>query len=306
MNKTSKIYVAGHSGLVGSAVLKKLQEEGYKYIITALHKHLDLRNKGEVEQFIGSAKPDYVIICAGTVGGIVANNTRRAEFIYDNTMIQTNIIHSSYEYGVKKLLAIGSSCIYPRNAPQPIKEEYLLTGELEPTNEPYAVAKISAIKMCESYRRQYGCNFITAIPCNSYGEHDNYDTVNSHVLPALIKNFHDAKINMKPHVIIWGSGTPYREFIHSDDMADAIFFLMQNYDGEKPVNVGVGKDLTIQELAMMVKDVVGYTGEVYNDLSKPDGMKRKLLDVTSINSLGWTAKIGLREGIERVYKNYIK
>ena len=306
MNKADKIYVAGHTGLVGSAVLRKLQQEGYENIITITHKQLDLRDQSRTLEFFKYHRPNYVFLCAGKVGGIMANDTQRGEFIYDNILIQANVIHAAYLTDVAKLLTVGSSCIYPCNCHQPIKEEYLLSGELEPTNEPYAVAKIAGIKMAESYRRQYGCNFISAIPTNSYGDHDNYNPTTSHVLPAMIKNFHDAKINMLPHAVIWGSGTVSREFIHSDDMADALYFLMQNYDGEHPVNVGTGEDITIQDLAMLIKDVVGYTGEIYNDCSKPDGMKRKLLDVSKINSLGWKAKIGLREGIEQVYKNYIK
>lgn len=305
MEKDSKIYVAGHTGMVGSAVVRKLQQEGYENIITEPRLKLDLRCENDVHNWFRINHPEYVFLCAGTVGGILANNTRRAEFIFDNMAIQSNIINAAYRSGVTKLLDLGSSCIYPREAPQPIKEEYLLTGELEPTNEPYAVAKIAGIKMAESYRRQYGCNFITAIPTNSYGEHDNYDPQSSHVLPALIRTFHDAKVNYKTHAVIWGSGQAYREFIHSDDMADALYFLMQNYDGEQPVNVGTGQDITIQDLARLIASVVGFTGDIYNDCSKPDGMKRKLLDVSKINALGWTARIGLREGIERVYKNYI-
>lgn len=306
MKKTDKIYVAGHTGLVGSAVFRKLQQDGYENILTATHSELNLYNQQEVVDFFAFHHPDYVFLCAGKVGGIMANDTLRADFIYQNIMMQANVIDAAHLVGVKKLLTVGSSCIYPRNCPQPIKEEYLLTGELEPTNEPYAVAKIAGIKMAESYRRQYGCNFITAIPTNSYGEHDNYHPTNSHVLPALIQNFHNAKINMLPFVVIWGSGTVRREFIHSDDMADALYFLMQNYDGEQPVNVGTGEDISIQDLAYLVKDVVGYTGDIYNDCSKPDGMKRKLLDVSKINGLGWRAKIGLRDGVEKVYKDYIK
>lgn len=306
MTPTSKVYVAGHTGLVGSAMIRKLQQEGYTNVLTVGSKDVDLRDQLLVNEFFSTNKPEYVIICAGTVGGIMANSTRRAEFIYDNIMMQTNIIHSAYKYNVNKLLAIGSSCIYPKNCPQPIKEDYLLTGELEPTNEPYAIAKIACIKTCESYRRQYGCNFITAMPTNSYGAHDNYDQVSSHVLPALISRFHEAKVTGKDHVVVWGNGSAYREFIHSDDMADGLYFLMQNYDGEGTVNVGTGEELTIQELAYLVKDIVGYEGTILNDCSKPDGMKRKLLDVSKINALGWKAKIGLRDGIDMVYKNYIK
>lgn len=306
MNKESKIYVAGSTGLVGSAVVRKLKQEGHSNIITASSKEVDLRDQASVNNFFSTNKPEYVIICAGTVGGIMANNTRRGEFIYDNIMMQTNIIHAAYKSSVTKLLAIGSSCIYPKECQQPIKEQYLLTGELEPTNEPYAIAKIACIKTCESYRRQYGCNFITAMPTNSYGAHDNYDQASSHVLPALIARFHDAKMNYKDHVVVWGNGSALREFIHSDDMAGGLYFLMQNYDGESTVNVGTGEEITIQDLAYLVKDIVGYTGTILNDCSKPDGMKRKLLDVSKINELGWTAKIGLREGIEMVYKNYVK
>lgn len=305
MINKSKIYIAGHTGLVGSAMIRKLQQEGYTDILTATSKDVDLRDQLLVNEFFTTNKPEFVIICAGTVGGIMANNTRRGEFIYDNIMMQTNIIHAAYKSGVKKLLAIGSSCIYPKNCPQPIKEEYLLTGELEPTNEPYAIAKIACIKTCESYRRQYGCNFITAMPTNSYGAHDNYDQVSSHVLPALIARFHEAKVTGKDHVVVWGNGSAQREFIHSDDMADGLYFLMQNYDGESTVNVGTGEEVTIQELAYLVRDIVGYTGTILNDCSKPDGMKRKLLDVSKINALGWKAKIRLREGVEMVYKNFI-
>lgn len=305
MNKSSIIYVAGHRGLVGSAVMRKLTAEGHTNIITATHKDIDLRDQHEVNKLFSGHSIEYCFLCAGTVGGIMANNTRRAEFIYDNIMMQTNIIHAAYLNQVTKLLAIGSSCIYPANCPQPIKEEYLLTGPLEPTNEPYAIAKIACIKTCESYRRQYGCNFITAMPTNSYGAHDNYDQVSSHVLPALIGRFHEAKVTGKDHVIVWGNGSAQREFIHSDDMADALYFLMQNYDGEGTINVGTGQEVTIQELAYLVKGIVGYEGTILNDCSKPDGMKRKLLDVSKINGLGWKARIGLREGIEMVYKNYI-
>lgn len=306
MELNSKIYVAGHTGLVGSAVVRELKHKGYANIYTATHKEVDLRSQLAVAEFLDGVLPDYVIICAGTVGGIVANNERRAEFIYNNLIMNANIINSSYRRRVKKLIAIGSSCIYPRNCPQPIKEEYLLTGELEPTNEPYAIAKIATIKLCESYRRQYGCNFISAMPTNCYGEHDNYDSVSSHVLPALIKTIHEAKSDKSAAATIWGTGTVRREFIHSDDMAEAIVFLMNNYDGEQHINIGTGEEITIQDLAYMIKEIIGYTGEINNDLSKPDGMKRKLLDVSKINNLGWKARISLREGIEVTYKNYIK
>lgn len=303
MNKQDRIYVAGHTGLVGSAVCKRLRELGYENIYTVKHSTLDLRDQHEVNKHFKNGF-DYVFLCAGTVGGIMANNTRRAEFIYDNVMMQTNIIDAAYRNGVTKLLAIGSSCIYPRDAEQPIKEEYLLTGELEPTNEPYAVAKIAGIKMCQAYRDQYGFNAVTAMPCNLYGEQDNYDTEGGHVLAAMMRNFHSAKINLEPHVIIWGTGQPMREFMHVDDCADALVFLMRNYDDKEPVNIGVGGDLTIQQLAGVIKKIVGYTGEVYNQVSKPDGMARKLLDSSKINAMGWRPKIGLYEGIERVYKHY--
>ena len=306
MDIGDKIYVAGHTGLVGSAVVKKLKTLGYENILTATHRELDLTNQKAVNELFLKENPDYVIICAGTVGGIEANNTKRGEFIYDNLMIQTNIVHAAYEHKVKKLLAIGSSCIYPKNAPQPIKEEYLLSGELEPTNEPYAISKIACLKMCDAYREQYGCNFISAMPTNTYGEHDNYDPFSSHVVAAMIRSFHDAKINCKPFVVIWGSGQVYREFIHADDLADGLVFLMNNYNKPGHINIGTGEDIPIQELAYLIKDIVGFNGEIYNDCSKPDGMKRKLLDVSKIHILGWRAKIGLREGLERVYKEYIK
>ena len=306
MNKTDKIYVAGHTGLVGSAVLRKLEQEGYDNDITATSGELDLRNQQAVNIFFEQHTPDYVFLCAGTVGGILANDTRRAEFIYDNIMMQSNIIHAAYKYGVKKLLAIGSSCIYPRNAPQPIKEDYLLTGELEPTNEPYAVAKIAAIKMCEAYRDQYGCNFITAMPTNLYGPNDHYNINGSHVIPALITKFQTAKLNYESFVKLWGDGTARREFMHVDDCADALIFLINNYDGKEHINIGTGEDITIKELACLIKTVVGYPVSIEWDLSMPSGTPRKLLDVSKINDLGWKAKIGLREGIEQAYKNYIQ
>lgn len=306
MQKTSKIYVAGHRGMVGSAILRKLQQEGYTNIITRTSRELDLRNQQEVERFFHQEQPEYVFIAAAKVGGILANNTYRAEFIYDNIMIQTNIIHSAYKYGVKKLLFLGSSCIYPKNAPQPMKEEYLLSGYLEPTNEPYAIAKIAGIKMCEAYRSQYNCNFISVMPSNLYGPKDNYDLQNSHVLPALIRKFHEAKINKSPEVIVWGTGKPKRELMYVDDLADACLFLMQKYDGHQFVNVGTGQDITIAELAMTVKKIVGYEGKIIFDTTKPDGTMRKLLDLSRIHSLGWKHKINLEEGIKATYQDFLE
>ena len=306
MNKDSKIYVAGHRGLVGSAIVRNLEERGYTNIIYRTHKELDLTRQVEVEKFFEEEKPEYVFLAAAKVGGIHANNTRPAEFIYDNLMIESNIIHSSYKYGVKKLLFLGSSCIYPKFANQPIKEEYLLTGELEPTNEAYAIAKITGIELCKFYRRQYGCDFISAMPTNLYGINDNFDLETSHVLPALIRKFHEAKINNQEEVVMWGTGKPLREFMYVDDLADALVHLMLNYSDEIHVNMGTGKDLSIGELAQIVKEVVGYEGKIVNDLSKPDGTPRKLLDVSRLEATGWKYKTELREGIERVYKWYLK
>jgi GDP-L-fucose synthase len=306
MNKTDKIYIAGHNGMVGSAIARKLSGEGFTNFVTRNSKQLDLRNQLAVNDFFAAEKPDYVFLAAAKVGGIVANNTYRAEFIYDNLMIQSNIIHAAYLNKVTKLMFLGSSCIYPKLAPQPLEESYLLTGLLEPTNEPYAIAKIAGIKMCDAYRSQYGCNFISAMPTNLYGPNDNYDLQKSHVLPAMIRKFHEAKINQQPEVIIWGTGKPRREFLHTDDLADAVVFLMKEYDEPGLVNIGVGEDVEIGELAELVKDIVGYQGKIVNDLSKPDGTPRKLMDVGKINRLGWKAKIGLREGIESVYKEYAK
>ena len=305
MNKDSKIYVAGHRGLVGSAIVRNLEERGYTNIIYRTHKELDLTRQIEVEKFFEEEKPEYVFLAAAKVGGIHANNTRPAEFIYDNLMIESNIIHSSYKYGVKKLLFLGSSCIYPKFANQPIKEEYLLTGELEPTNEAYAIAKITGIELCKFYRRQYGCDFISAMPTNLYGINDNFDLETSHVLPALIRKFHEAKINNQEEVVMWGTGKPLREFMYVDDLADALVHLMLNYSDEIHVNMGTGKDLSIGELAQIVKEVVGYEGKIVNDLSKPDGTPRKLLDVSRLEATGWKYKTELREGIERVYKWYL-
>lgn len=306
MNKDSKIYVAGHRGLVGSAIVRNLEERGYTNIIYRTHKELDLTRQIEVEKFFEEERPEYVFLAAAKVGGIHANNTRPAEFIYDNLMIESNIIHSSYKYGVKKLLFLGSSCIYPKFANQPIKEEYLLTGELEPTNEAYAIAKITGIELCKFYRRQYGCDFISAMPTNLYGINDNFDLETSHVLPALIRKFHEAKINNQEEVVMWGTGKPLREFMYVDDLADALVHLMLNYSDEIHVNLGTGKDLSIGELAQIVKEVVGYEGKIVNDLTKPDGTPRKLLDVSRLEATGWRYKIELREGIEKVYKWYLK
>jgi GDP-L-fucose synthase len=303
MEKHNKIYVAGHRGMVGSAIVRRLEKEGFTNIITRTSKDLDLRNQESVAQFFEVNKPEYVFLAAARAGGIMANNTYRAEFLYDNLMIQNNIIHQSYKNGVKKLMFLGSSCIYPKMAPQPLKEEYLLTGLLEQTNEPYAIAKIAGIKMCEAYRVQYGCNYISVMPTNLYGPNDNYDLNTSHVLPALIRKFHEAKLNNAPEVIVWGSGKPLREFLHADDLADACFYLMQQYEEAGFVNIGVGEDISIADLALLIKDVVGYTGNIVLDSTKPDGTPRKLMDVSRLHALGWKAKTSLREGIESVYKN---
>lgn len=306
MNKDSKIYVAGHRGLVGSAIVRNLEERGYTNIICRTHKELDLTRQAEVEKFFEEEKPEYVFLAAAKVGGIHANNTRPAEFIYENLMIESNIIHSAYKYGIKKLLFLGSSCIYPKFANQPIKEEYLLTGELEPTNEAYAIAKITGIELCKFYRRQYGCDFISAMPTNLYGINDNFDLETSHVLPALIRKFHEAKINNQEEVVMWGTGKPLREFMYVDDLADALVHLMLNYSDEIHVNMGTGKDLSIEELAQIVKEVIGYEGKIVNDLFKPDGTPRKLLDVSRLEATGWKCKTELREGIEKVYKWYLE
>ena len=298
MNKNAKIYIAGHKGMVGSAILRRLQKEGFENFVLRSSKELDLRIQQDVENFFKEEKPEYVFLAAAKVGGILANNTYRAEFLYDNLMIQNNVIHQAYVNGVKKLLFLGSSCIYPKHAPQPLKEEYLLTGELEPTNEPYAIAKIAGIKMCDAYRDQYGCNFISAMPTNLYGPNDNYDLKTSHVLPALIRKFHEAKLENKPFVEVWGTGSPRREFLHVDDLADACLFLMENYNEPGFVNVGTGVDVTIKELAEMIRDIVGYEGEIQWDTSKPDGTPRKLMDVSRLNEMGWKSRIGLRVGIE--------
>lgn len=307
MQSTSKIYVAGHDGMVGSALIRKLAAQGYTNIITRSFQQLDLRRQNDVEQFFAHERPEYVFLAAAKVGGILANNTYKAEFIYDNLMIATNIIHAGYQHGVKKLLNLGSSCIYPKHASQPLKEEYLLTGPLEPSNEPYAIAKIATIKLCSFYHQQYGCNFISLMPTNLYGPHDNFDLASSHVLPALIRKFHEAKINNEKSITIWGSGSPYREFLHVDDLADAALLLMQNYsyqDIGECINVGTGQDIAIKDLAMLIKKIVGFEGEIVYDTSKPDGTPKKLLDVARLNNLGWKAKIKLPEGIGQVYDWY--
>ncbi|MFD1629611.1 GDP-L-fucose synthase [Pseudopedobacter beijingensis] len=304
MEKTSKIYVAGHNGMVGSAILRKLTAEGFSNIITRNSKELDLRNQNEVSLFFEAEKPEYVFLAAAKVGGIVANNTYRADFLYDNLQIQNNVIHSSYVSQVKKLMFLGSSCIYPKMAPQPLKEDYLLTGLLEETNEPYAIAKIAGIKMCDAYRSQYGCNFISVMPTNLYGYNDNYHPQNSHVLPALIRRFHEAKVSNSLEVTIWGTGTPKREFLFADDLADACFYLMLNYDEENLINIGTGKDISIKELAFMIKEIVGYTGHINFDTSKPDGTPRKLMDVSKLLSRGWKYKTELEEGIKLAYEDF--
>ncbi|PEJ65960.1 GDP-L-fucose synthase [Bacillus toyonensis] len=306
MKKDSKIYVAGHRGLVGSAILRKLEEQGYTNLVYKTSKELDLRDPKQVEEFFQKEKIDYVFLAAAKVGGIIANNQYPADFIRDNLMIQTNVIDSAYRSGVEKLLFLGSTCIYPKLAPQPLKEEYLLTGELEPTNEPYALAKIAGIKMCESYNRQYGTKYISAMPTNLYGENDNFDLHTSHVLPALIRKFHEAKEKNAEFVEVWGTGTPLREFLYSDDLADACVYLMHNYEGNEIVNIGVGEDLSIKELAEKVKATVGFTGELRFDTSKPDGTPRKLVDVTKINALGWKATTSLDEGLKKAYDWFLQ
>ena len=329
MNKNSRIYVAGHRGLVGSAIYRRLESEGYNNLVVRTSKELDLRRQADVEAFFEKERPEYVFLSAAKVGGIMANNTYPADFIYDNIMIQANVIHAAYKCRVKKLLFLGSSCIYPKFAPQPMKEEHLLTGVLEPTNEPYAIAKIAGVKMCHAYNRQHGTNFISVMPTNLYGPNDNFDLETSHVLPALISKFHEAKIkakveaeakaegftqpepqpkpDLKPQpVVIWGTGTPRREFLYIDDLADACLFLMERYDGSEIVNVGVGEDIAISDLACLIKETLGYIGDIIYDSSKPDGTPRKLLDVSRLNSLGWKAKTGLREGIARTYEWYVR
>ena len=305
MNTESKIYVAGHRGMVGSAIIRKLNAEGFNNIVVRTSSELDLRNQQAVNIFFESEKPDIVVLAAAKVGGIHANNVYRAEFLYDNLMIEANIIHAAYKSKVEKLLFLGSSCIYPKMADQPLKEEYLLTGELEPTNEPYAIAKIVGIKLCESYRDQYGCNFIAAMPTNLYGPNDNYDLNNSHVLPALLRKFHTAKQDGNSTVEIWGTGAPKREFLHVEDLASACFFLLQNYNEKELVNIGCGEDISIKDLALTIKKVVGFEGELTFDTSKPDGTPRKLLSMDKLHGLGWKHQIELEAGIKKVYKNVL-
>lgn len=308
MNKNSRIFIAGHRGMAGSAIKRKLESRGYTNLLYRTHGELDLTNQQAVNEFFKSQRPEYVFLAAAKVGGIMANSTYPAEFIYENLMIEANVIHAAYINGVKKLLFLGSSCIYPRLAPQPLKEEYLLTGELEVTNEAYAVAKIAGIRMCKHYNQQYGTNFISVMPTNLYGPNDNYDLKTSHVMAALIRKFHEAKKNNEHEVIVWGTGSPRREFLHVDDMADACIFLMEKYtysDIGEFVNIGIGKDLTIRELADLIKDIVSYDGKIVYDHSKPDGTPQKLLDVTKLHMLGWKASIQLKDGIEMVYREYI-
>jgi len=304
MQQHQKIYVAGHTGMVGSALVRKLQALGYTNIVTRSSAELDLRNQAAVQAFFKEVQPAFVFMAAAKVGGIHANNTFRADFIYDNIMMEANVIHAAYQYQVEKLLFLGSSCIYPKLAPQPLKEDYLLAGQLESTNEPYAIAKIAGIKLCEAYRAQYACNFISAMPTNLYGPNDNYDLQNAHVLPALIRKFHEAKVQQAPDVVLWGTGKPMREFLHVDDLAAACFFLMQDYNEAEFVNIGSGVDITIAALAQLIKEIVGYEGNIINDITKPDGTPRKLMDVSKMKSLGWSAQIDLESGIRSVYEAY--
>lgn len=304
MRSHDKIYVAGHNGMAGSAIVRRLKQEGHSHLLLKTSRELDLRNQAAVEDFFRSNEPDYVFMAAAKVGGIHANNAYRAEFIYDNLMIQSNIIHAAWQTGVKKLMFLGSSCIYPKLAPQPLKEEYLLTGLLESSNEPYAIAKIAGIKMCDAYRDQYGSNFISVMPTNLYGPNDNYDLDNSHVLPALIRKFHEAKVNGDPAVALWGTGRPRREFMHVDDLADACYMLMNEYEEPGFINIGTGEDITIYDLAVLIGEITGYQGKIINDPSKPDGTPRKLMDVTRLHALGWKAKTPLREGIQSVYRDF--
>lgn len=305
MDKISKIYIAGIQGMVGSAIKRRLQSEGFKNIIGHTSKELDLTNQAAVNDFLNMERPEYLFLAAAKVGGIHANNTYPADFIYINLMIECNIIHSAYKAGVKKLLFLGSSCIYPKNAPQPIKETYLLDGKLEPTNEPYAIAKIAGIKLCESYKRQYGANFISCMPTNLYGPNDNYDRMNSHVIPALIRRFHEAKTNKRKEVIIWGTGNPKREFLYADDLAHACIFLMNSYSGNETVNVGSGVEVTIEELAQSIKETTGFPGDIVFDISKPDGTQRKLLDTFKLTEMGWKARTGLRDGLSLSYEDFL-
>jgi len=304
MQQHQKIYVAGHRGMVGSALVRKLQALGYTNIVTRSSAELDLRNQAAVQSFFKEEQPAFVFMAAAKVGGIHANNTFRADFIYDNLMMESNVIHAAYQYQVEKLLFLGSSCIYPKLAPQPLKEAYLLDGQLEATNEPYAIAKIAGIKLCEAYRAQYACNFISAMPTNLYGPNDNYDLQNAHVLPALIRKFHEAKMQQAPEVVLWGTGKPMREFLHVDDLAAACCFLMQDYNEAEFVNIGTGVDITIAALAQLIKEIVGYEGNIVNDTTKPDGTPRKLMDVSKMKALGWSAQIDLENGIRSVYEAY--
>ena len=305
MDSSARIFVAGHRGLVGSSLVNCLKKEGYHNLVLRTSKELDLRRQSDVEAFFKEERPEYVFVAAAKVGGILANSTYPAEFIYDNLMIEANVIHSSYLSGVRKLLFLGSSCIYPKFAPQPIKEEYLLTGSLEPTNEAYALAKITGIGLCRHYRNQYGCNFISAMPTNLYGPNDNFNLSSSHVIPALIRKVHEAKVSGKDSMVIWGSGKPRREFLYVDDLADACIFLMNKYEGESHINVGTGKDVEILELAKIISEVVGFNGRIDLDTSKPDGTPKKLLDVQRIEQMGWRANTSLREGLELTYKWYV-
>jgi GDP-L-fucose synthase len=305
MTSQSRIFVAGHRGLVGSAIVRHLQETDHRHLLTATRDQLDLRDQAAVHYWFKANRPEYIFLVAGTVGGIMANSTRPAEFIYDNMMIHATVVQAAYLFGSKKLLYLGSSCIYPRECQQPITEEQLLTGPLEPTNEPYAIAKIAGITLCQAYRKQYGCNFISAMPTNLYGPQDNFDLTSSHVLPALMRKFHDAKIENRQEVVVWGSGSPKREFLHVDDLADACVYLMHHYDGERHINVGTGEDLTILELAHLIRDIVHPSATIRFDTSKPDGTPRKLLDVSRLHELGWRHHRGLREGIEHTYQWFL-
>jgi len=305
MDKNSKIYIAGHRGMVGSAIYRKLKKEGFNNLITRTSAELDLRNQAAVADFFKQESPDYVFLAAAKVGGIVANNTFRGEFLYDNLMIQNNIIHSAYLNKVKKLLFLGSSCIYPKMAPQPLKEEYLLSGPLEPTNEPYAVAKIAGIELCDSYRFQYGCNYISVMPTNLYGYNDNYHSEHSHVLPAMIRRFHEAKEQGSESVTIWGTGSPKREFLFADDLAEACYYLMENYDEPGLINIGTGEDISIRDLASLIKKIIGFEGDIRYDVSKPDGTPRKLMDVSKLHSKGWRHTIELEEGIKLAYQDFL-
>jgi len=306
MQINSKIFVAGHRGMVGSAIVRNLKEKGFANIVTRTSSEVDLRSQEQVSDFFAEEKPDFVFLAAAKVGGILANNTYRADFLYDNLLIEANIIHAAYENKVEKLLFLGSSCIYPKLAPQPLKEEYLLTGLLESTNEPYAIAKITGIKLCEAYRDQYGCNFIAAMPTNLYGQGDNYHPANSHVIPGLIRKFHEAKVNNKEYVEIWGTGKPLREFMYVDDLAEACFFLMERYNEKIFVNIGTGTDLTIRDLAAAIKDTTGFQGKLVFDESKPDGTPRKLMDVTRLSEMGWKYTIPLKEGLKKAYEFFQK